>query len=68
MMILVPIIFFFFLLASVTLYLYLAGAFHTFPPKAFRFAVCMLLLFFALTIVAGIVVDRSDIPLAVTKV
>ena len=67
-MILIPIIIFFFLLASVTLYLYLAGVFHTFPPNAFRFAVCMLLLFFALTIVASVVVDRSDIPLAVSKV
>ncbi len=67
MMILVPTIFFF-LLASVTLYLYAAGAFHTFPRNAFRVAVCMLLLFFALTIVASIVVDRSDNPLAVSKV
>jgi hypothetical protein len=40
---------FFIVLVSLTLYLYVAGVFHTSPPNAFRFAVYMLLLFFALT-------------------
>jgi hypothetical protein len=65
MMILVVTIFFF-LLVSLTLFLYLAGAFHTSPLiSAFRLAMYMLLLFIALTFGIGIIMNRSDSPLAV---
>ena len=59
MMILVTTIFFI-VLVSLTLYLYVAGVFHTSPLGAFRFAVYMLLLFFALTMGIGIVFNRDN--------
>jgi hypothetical protein len=59
MMILVTTIFFF-VLVSLTLYLYVAGVFHSSPLSAFRFAVYMLLLFFALTMGINIVFNRDS--------
>jgi len=65
MMILVPTIVVF-LLVSLTLFLYLAGAFHTSPLlSAFRLTVYMLLLFLAMIFGIGITVNRSDNPLAI---
>lgn len=65
MMILVPTIVIF-LLVSLTLFLYLAGAFHTSPLiSAFRLTVYMLLLFLAMIFGIGITVNRSDNPLAI---
>jgi hypothetical protein len=57
-----------FVLLSVALHLYLIGVLRTSYPRAFQFALYLLLISFALTIGLGIFHDRSaTTPLSVSK-
>ncbi|MEP6959422.1 MAG: hypothetical protein ABI980_11895 [Nitrospirota bacterium] len=47
-------------LVGVTLYLYVAGAFHTIHLRPFRFAAYVLLLLVAMTVGIGLIQHSSD--------
>jgi hypothetical protein len=47
-------------LMGLTLYLYVAGAFHTIHLRPFRFAAYILLLLFAMTLGIGLIQHSSD--------